>query len=115
MPEKLVVAFSGGKDSTALALRLHEKGIPFDLLYTPTGNELPGVRSHIDAVAQYTGARLIMPEAPTLVELITENRCLPNWRMRFCTPAIKIDHTGVPKRWLSLEARLGSSPSELSA
>lgn len=38
-----VVAFSGGKDSTALALRLHELGEAFSLLFTPTGNELPDV------------------------------------------------------------------------
>lgn len=91
MPERLIVAFSGGKDSTALALRLHELGVPFDLLHTATGNELPGVEEHVKRVAQYTGARVISPKAPTLVELIEEHRCLPNWRMRFCTRSIKIE------------------------
>jgi predicted PP-loop superfamily ATPase len=42
----LVVAFSGGKDSTALALRLHELEEPFKLLFTPTGDELPELHAH---------------------------------------------------------------------
>jgi hypothetical protein len=87
----LIVAFSGGKDSTALALRLAEIGKHFRLLYTPTGNELPGVREHIDSVTQAIGAELIEPEAPTLGELIEEQRCLPNWKMRWCTRMIKIE------------------------
>ena len=40
---KHVVALSGGKDSTALALRLHELNPKVDYTYvcTPTGDELP--------------------------------------------------------------------------
>ncbi len=42
-----VVALSGGKDSTAMALALAEKE-PRDYLYviTPTGNELPEMYVH---------------------------------------------------------------------
>lgn len=38
-----VVALSGGKDSTAMALRLRELNPDIDYTYscTPTGNELP--------------------------------------------------------------------------
>jgi PP-loop superfamily ATP-utilizing enzyme len=97
MKKKLIVAFSGGKDSTAMALRLHELGVPFDLLHTPTGNELPGVKEHVKRVARATGARVIMPAAPSLSRLIREQGCLPNWRMRFCTRTIKIEPCA---RWL---------------
>ena len=34
-----VIAFSGGKDSTALALRMAEIGEDFVLFFTPTGRE----------------------------------------------------------------------------
>jgi len=87
----MIVAFSGGKDSTAMALRLHELGKPFKLLHTATGNELPPVRKHIDRIVEYTGAELINLKAPTLAELIEEHNCLPNWRMRWCTIQIKIE------------------------
>ena len=87
----LVVAFSGGKDSTALVLRLSELGESFRLLHTATGNELPGVRSHVLRVAAKVGADLIDVKAPTLEELIEEQQCLPNWRMRWCTRMIKIE------------------------
>ena len=50
----LVVAFSGGKDSTALALRLAELGQEFSILNTPTGNEPPEVREHVERVIELT-------------------------------------------------------------
>lgn len=86
----LVVAFSGGKDSTALAIRLAELGEKFSLLHTATGNELPGVRDHIERVSKATGAPMIDLDAPTLAGLIEQQKCLPNFRMRWCTRMIKI-------------------------
>lgn len=93
----LAVAFSGGKDSTALALRLAEQGVPFVLLHTATGNELPPLREHVLRVAEMTGAELVEPEHPTLDELIAEFGALPNWRMRWCTRVIKIESCS---RWI---------------
>lgn len=87
----VVVAFSGGKDSTAMALRLHELGKSFRMVHTSTGNELPEVRDHVLRVAEETGAELIDLDAPTLEELIIEQQCLPSWRMRWCTRMIKIE------------------------
>lgn len=88
---RLIVAFSGGKDSTALALHLYETGKKFSLLYTPTGNELPGVAEHIKNVQAITKSPMIDLSAPTLEELIAEQKCLPNWLMRWCTRMIKIE------------------------
>lgn len=85
-----VVAFSGGKDSTALTLRLHELGESFSLIHTATGNELPDVRNHIERIVRHTGADLIDLHAPTLAELIERQGALPNFRMRWCTRMIKI-------------------------
>ena len=89
-----IVAFSGGKDSTAMALLLEERepnpGRLF--LYTPTGNELPPMRQHMRNMMDRLGReRFVFPPAPELVPLIREQRCIPNWRMRFCTRMIKIE------------------------
>jgi hypothetical protein len=97
---KKIVAFSGGKDSTAMALRMAELGEPFKLLHTATGNELPGVREHLEKVVRATGAELIDLKAPTLGELIDEQGCLPNWRMRWCTRMIKIEPVS---RWIAVQ------------
>jgi 3'-phosphoadenosine 5'-phosphosulfate sulfotransferase (PAPS reductase)/FAD synthetase len=105
-PRKLVAAFSGGKDSTAMVLRLHESGESFRLLYTATGNELPEVRDHIQRIASLTGAEFVDLHSPTLEELIDEQQCLPNWRMRWCTRMIKIEPC---KEWLE------SHPEEVLA
>lgn len=84
------VAFSGGADSTALALRLSEIGEPFSLLHTPTGNELPEVADHVARIVDMTGAKLVLPPAPTLEQLIDQMGGLPNGRMRWCTRMIKV-------------------------
>ena len=52
--ELRVVSFSGGKDSTALLLRMLESGMPVDIiLYNDTGLEFPQMTEHIDNVEQY--------------------------------------------------------------
>lgn len=49
---KTLVAFSGGKDSTVMAYRMAAIGEDFALLFTPTGNELPGVAEYVEATAR---------------------------------------------------------------
>ena len=88
---KKLVAFSGGKDSTAVALIVAEEGEPFDLLFTPTGNEGPEVMAHIEAMSKRVGAPVIIPKGPKLLPLIDEFGALPNWRQRWCTRMIKIE------------------------
>ena len=73
-----------------MALRLAETGETFSLLFTPTGNELPELKAHIERVVALTGAPLVLPPAPTLEGLITTQGILPNHRMRWCTRMIKI-------------------------
>jgi len=86
----LFVAFSGGKDSTALAYRLAELGEPYTLLFTPTGNELPECIEHVHKTSEILGRELVLPPGPTLDQLIQEFNALPNFRMRWCTRMIKI-------------------------
>ena len=46
-PEKYIVSLSGGKDSTAMLLRLLEEKRPVDLiLYCDTGLEFPQMYDH---------------------------------------------------------------------
>jgi PP-loop superfamily ATP-utilizing enzyme len=91
VPPKQFVAFSGGKDSTALVLRLAELGEPFECVFTPTGNELPDLTAHMDHVLALAGnPKLHLPKAPTLAELMTGFNALPNHRQRWCTRMIKI-------------------------
>lgn len=56
------VAFSGGKDSTALVLRLAELGEPFECLFTPTGNELPDLTEHMERVLEMAGCPKLPPQ-----------------------------------------------------
>lgn len=73
-----------------MALRLHEIGEDFQLLFTPTGNELPEVLEHIQRIVAKVGKPLILPTNKTLGSYISEYNALPNWRQRWCTRQIKI-------------------------
>ena len=66
-----VVSFSGGKDSTAMLLRLLESGMPVDMiLFNDTGLEFEQLYDHINRVEQYitkytdVGITRVLPEQP---------------------------------------------------
>ena len=87
-----IVALSGGKDSTAMALRLAEaEPAEYEFCITPTGRELPVMNEHWAKLECLLGKPLIRVPAPTLVELIVKYKAVPNFRMRFCTRQIKIE------------------------
>lgn len=55
-PEKYIVSLSGGKDSTAMLLRLIEEKKPIDLiLFCDTGLEFPQMYEHIVKLESYIG------------------------------------------------------------
>ena len=85
-----VVAFSGGKDSTVLVLRMHELGEEFTLFFTPTGNELPELCVHVAKIAAMVERPVMTTKGPTLAQAIESENSLPNPRMRWCTRLIKI-------------------------
>lgn len=89
---KHIVALSGGKDSTAMALRLAEVE-PRDYIYvcTPTGDELPEMTEHWNRLECLLRKPLVRLSDCTLDELIQIEGALPNWRMRFCTRKLKIE------------------------
>jgi len=85
------VAFSGGKDSTAMALLMADAGEDFVLLFTPAGNEPPELFAHIRKVAALVSKPLVQPENKPLDFWINYHEALPNSRMRWCTRSIKIE------------------------
>lgn len=51
---KHIVSFSGGKDSTAMLLRMLEEGMQVDdIIYCDIGKEFPQMYKHIDKVEAY--------------------------------------------------------------
>jgi hypothetical protein len=87
---KLIAAFSGGKDSTAMVLKMHQLGMRASMLFTPAGNEPGELFTHVDRIQALTGYPLVKLQAPTLIELIQHWNALPNHRQRWCTRQIKI-------------------------
>lgn len=89
-----VVALSGGKDSTALALRLRELNpdVDYTFVCTPTGDELPEMFAHWKLLGDLLGKRItpVMGRVG-LKGVIREQKMLPNFRARFCTRILKIE------------------------
>ena len=63
--EKLyIVSLSGGKDSTAMLLRLIEEKRPIDrILFCDTGLEFPQMYDHLNKLEQYIGRKIIRLKA----------------------------------------------------
>ena len=91
--DKHLVALSGGKDSTAMALRLAELAKhDYEFVITPTGNELPEMVLHWKGLGDRLGKPLkIITGGKSLQGLIRQQNALPNWRQRWCTRMLKIE------------------------
>ncbi len=93
---KHIVCISGGKDSTAMALRLREiyYNRNFVFICTPTGDELPDMQDHwsrLETLLDSPILRLVDPKHPTIYDLINHFQMLPNFRARWCTRILKIE------------------------
>lgn len=89
-----LVALSGGKDSTAMALRLRElyPDVDYTYLTTPTGDELPAMVEHWLNLQTLLGKPLTyLTSGHSLGSLIEHHIALPNWRQRWCTRILKIE------------------------
>jgi len=96
---KHIVALSGGKDSTALALRLSEvEPRDYEYICTPTGNEPPEMFEHWRKVGDLLGKPILPISGGSLSGLIDLQNALPNWRQRWCTRMLKIEPYA---RWLT--------------
>lgn len=88
-----LVALSGGKDSTAMALELRDRHpeISFKYYCTPTGWELPEMFEWWKMLGEKLGSRIIPVMHSSLGQCIREQKTLPNFQRRFCTRIIKIE------------------------
>lgn len=95
MAERHIVGLSGGKDSTALALRLAEiEPRKYEYICNETGNELPEMRAHWANLEDMLGTKITPVRYHTdLFGLIEEQKMIPNFRSRFCTRMLKIEPT----------------------
>lgn len=80
-----------GKDSlaTALVQMAREPGLPYELIFNPTGAELPEVFAWIDRVGAYLG-RDVLKVGRSLEDVIDEKSALPSAYSRFCTEVSKV-------------------------
>lgn len=90
---KHVICLSGGKDSTAMALRLAEiEPQDYEYLITPTGNELPTMIAHWKRLSELLGKPLcVRTMGMGLSAAIRAQRMIPNFRARWCTRILKIE------------------------
>lgn len=87
-----VVALSGGKDSTSMALELAAREPrAYRYVCTPTGNELPAMVAHWSRLETLLGAPLELLGTHTLEGLMEHQECLPSTRMRWCTRMLKVE------------------------
>lgn len=98
-----IVALSGGKDSSAMALRLKEvePDTDFEYICTPTGYELDEMFEHWRGLGVLLGKpiRPVMAEG-SLAQIVRAQKAIPNSQMRFCTRLSKI----VPAKQFYLSA-----------
>ena len=84
------VAFSGGADSTALAILLHERGEEFELVFCDTGAELPETYETITRVAKALRRKLRVLSGGSFYQwLVHYGWMLPAPFCRWCTRVLK--------------------------
>lgn len=100
-----VMAVSGGKDSTAMALAcMTREPRHYTYVITPTGNEPPEMFAHWRLLGELLGKRLVPIIADTLGGLIQKQMAIPNHRQRWCTRLLKLEpYYG----WLAEQAKQG--------
>lgn len=95
MTAKHIVGLSGGKDSTAMALRLVEiEPRDYEFICNETGNELPEMREHWRKLEDLLGAPIKpVRHVKDLIETCRDEHMLPNVFRRWCTRILKIEPT----------------------
>ena len=96
---KHIVNFSGGKDSTAMLLKMIEKDMPIDeIIFCDTGKEFPEMYEHIEKVEKYINIPITkLKSMETFDELMFEHiktkgknkgqkgYSWPGTKLRWCT------------------------------
>lgn len=91
---KHIVAFSGGKDSTALLLWAKERGLTFTAVFCDTGWEHPLTMAYIEEINQKVlGGGLVILRSVQyagMEALVAMKGRVPSAKARFCTEHLKI-------------------------
>jgi 3'-phosphoadenosine 5'-phosphosulfate sulfotransferase (PAPS reductase)/FAD synthetase len=87
-----IVALSGGKDSTAMALGLMEfEPRDYTFVCTPTGDEFDEMVAHWRNLEAMLGKNIVSVSGRTLDQEIEIQQTIPNTKRRWCTRILKID------------------------
>lgn len=104
-PKLHVVSFSGGKDSTAMLLRMIEEKMPIDIiLCCDTGLEFPEMYEHIDKVEKYIGRKIttLKAEKDFMYYATEHNRVVNSDKIPGVKPGETVKGYGYPtvfSRW----------------
>ena len=115
-PELHVVSFSGGKDSTAMLLRMLEEGMRVDMiLFCDTGLEFPALYDHIKKVEAYTGRTVTVIRAEESFEYYFKDHKLkrgrkPKFAEKYGTDRDGYGWAGPKMRWCT--QKLKTTPRE---
>jgi tRNA(Ile)-lysidine synthase TilS/MesJ len=89
---KTYVSFSGGADSTALAIYLKDQGHEIELVMADTGAELPETLFHVPQVAKALGCELtVLSHGTFFAQLVNWGFHLPSMHRRWCTRVLKMN------------------------
>lgn len=92
-PVRHILSLSGGKDSTALAIYLHNRIPDLEYVFCDTGEELPETYEYLDILEAFLGKQVtrLNPDRPFEHYLQIYRGVLPDARTRWCTRKLKIE------------------------
>lgn len=87
-----ILALSGGKDSSALAIYMRSKGIDMDYVFCDTGEELEETYDYISKLQSFLGKKIawLKSEKDFKYYLDLYNGVLPDASTRWCTRMLKL-------------------------
>ncbi len=87
-----IVSVSGGKDSAAVLLALHEAGVPFRAVFADTGWEHPATYTHLDIIREHLNLQIdVVGVDGGMVGKIRQRAGFPARKQRWCTRELKIN------------------------
>lgn len=99
-PVYTIASLSGGKDSTAMLLRLLEEARPIDeILFCDTGWEFPQMYDHLARLERYIGRPITRLKAPMTAEQYFYEytaKSPPVWSRTRASAGLPIPAAGVP-------------------
>jgi 3'-phosphoadenosine 5'-phosphosulfate sulfotransferase (PAPS reductase)/FAD synthetase len=88
----LIVSMSGGKDSTATALRVIESGLPARYVFADTGWEAQETYDYLDMLRERLGITIdVVSENGGMVGAIRARAGFPARKQRWCTRMLKVN------------------------